>query len=212
MVLVVSFFGCCGSARENRWYDHSLLFSLLFSMLGSYFTLVLLIVLGLAACGIIAFAGFWRTDDLVQKGECFNSQTNASAWDKADNSTKVWIYDHFECCGFVEPNWNDTLCIDVQKKFPNATISGCRDALVRVQVFLPYNDQENWMLQHLTVVEIVAVVFGVVLIVGLTLTCCLFCAIPSQAKLEKKERKKLLKQAKHMNHDNYQSVTVQTRP
>jgi hypothetical protein len=38
------------------------------SMLGSYFTFVLLLVIGLAVCGVLAFAGFWKTDEVIEKG------------------------------------------------------------------------------------------------------------------------------------------------
>eukprot|EP01127_Copromyxa_protea_P000595 TRINITY_DN1050_c0_g1_i1.p1 TRINITY_DN1050_c0_g1~~TRINITY_DN1050_c0_g1_i1.p1 ORF type:complete len:239 (+),score=57.32 TRINITY_DN1050_c0_g1_i1:89-805(+) len=169
VVLSVSFLGCFGSARENR------------CLLGSYFIFVLLLVIGVTICGVIAFAGFFKSDDLIEE-----------AWQQADNATKTWIYDEFHCCGFVKPD-NSTLCINAKIQDPN--ITGCRDTL------------ENWVISHLTIAEIVAAVMGIVLLVGLTLSCCLFCAIPSEAKRKKKEKKRLLKQAKNMNEYEYQPAT-----
>ncbi len=64
-------------------------------------------------------------------------------------------------------------------------------------------------MEHLTIVEIVAIVFGAFLIVGMTLTCCLFCAIPSQEALEKAEKKRLMKEARKMNEHNYHTVPIQ---
>jgi hypothetical protein len=58
-------------------------------------------------------------------------------------------------------------------------------------------------------VEIVAIVFGALLIVGLTLTCCLFCAIPSEEAIRKAEKKRLMKEARKMNEHNYQTVPIQ---
>ncbi len=97
-------------------------------MLGSYFTFVLLLVIGLAVCGVLAFAGFFKTDEIIEKGKtALYLVLRAKAWDQADNNTKTWIYDNFHCCGFVKPD-NSTLCEKARIQNPN--ITGCRNALV----------------------------------------------------------------------------------
>jgi len=173
IVLVVSFFGCCGSARENR------------CMLGIYFVLVLILVIGTIIVGVFAFSKFFTIN---------NGTFLEEIWDASGEDTKKWFLDNFHCCGFILPD-NSTLCVDAKKIHPN--ITGCRDAII------------EWVSDHLTITEIVAIVFSALLIVGLTLTCCLFCAIPSDEAKRKKEEKsknKLIQDAEKLNQANYNSV------
>jgi len=145
-------------------------------LLGIYFVFVLLLLLAVGAFGIVAFSNFFKVDEVIE-----------DAWEHFDNTTKDWIYTHFDCCGFIKPD-NSTYCKDLPKAV------GCKDAL------------ESWVNSNLTVFIIAAVVIVAFFILGLTLTCCLFCAIPSVEEEQRKEEKRLIELAKEMNQKNYNST------
>jgi len=145
-------------------------------LLGIYFFFVLLLVLAVGALGVVSFSNFFKVDTVLE-----------DAWEKFDNQTKTWIYKNFDCCGFVKPD-NSTAC----KNIPH--VEGCKEKL------------EDWVNKNLTVFIIAAVVFAAFLILGLTLTCCLFCAIPSVEEEKRKEEKRLIQLAKEMNQKNYNST------
>jgi len=168
IVLFVSFFGCCGSAKESR------------CMLGFYFALVFVVVISLIIVCAISLTGIASVDRVIE-----------TAWDKSDNTTKQWIFNHFNCCGFATPD-NSTECEKMKHTYPE--LQGCRTALF------------DFISGHLTIVEIVAAVFAAFLILGLTLTCCLFCAIPTEEELRKREKDGLLAAATDLNQKNYNAV------
>jgi len=80
-IFILSFFGCCGAAVENRF------------MLLIYF----FILLGLLICQIsIGAVAYSESNDIRGRLE--------TGWNKLDNDTKEWFENEFECCGFDEPS------------------------------------------------------------------------------------------------------------
>jgi len=143
IVIVVSFFGCCGSALRVRW------------MLAAYLALIVVLALVAIAASIAAFNGFSQVDSFID-----------NAWsEKTDTQTKSWIYQHFNCCGFTQPD-NSTVCQDAKKKNPD--IQGCRPKL------------KAWMIDHIAMFAGCMVGVCAILVVGMTLTCCLISNLPKK--------------------------------
>jgi len=97
LVLLVSFFGCCGSAMESR------------CMLSFYFALVFLLLVGSATLTALAFTNTVGVDGWLDDG-----------WQKLDTETKDYIQQHFVCCGFTG---NDATCVDRIPKLPGCEAS-----------------------------------------------------------------------------------------
>jgi len=93
-IFVVSFFGCCGAAIENR---------LLILIYG-------FILLGLLICQVcIGAIAYTQSADLGPRFQ--------EAWNRQDNVTHLWFEKQFGCCGYHNLS-DDPTC---QKKYPQFT-------------------------------------------------------------------------------------------
>jgi len=168
-IAIISFMGCFGSARENRL------------LLGCYFFFLLLIFITSIGLAFAAFGQIPLIDNLIDDG-----------WQKLDNSTKEWVYNEWDCCGYYKPD-NSSFCRGVSK---NSTIHviGCRQALL---VFFQTQFQ---------VVEISGALFGSVLFLGLVFTLCVCTAIPTKKQIEEEQKRSILEAAQAISNKNYETI------
>jgi len=140
VVVLISFMGCFGAGRESK------------PLLGVYLGLLLIIIASVIAVGVLAYGFTGELDTVLQQG-----------WKSAPDSSKQWIYQNFDCCGYIVPD-NSTVC---QNAFNsnNSTVTPCKEKLL------------DFYLGKMKVIEIAGICFGAVLILGLVFTICLCCSV-----------------------------------
>lgn len=83
-IFILSFFGCCGAAIENKF------------MLLVY----IFILFGLMICQLAIGGAAYNLSDSIEA-------PMRNTWDKMDNNSRYYIEDKFDCCG-----WNAGDCPD----------------------------------------------------------------------------------------------------
>eukprot|EP01098_Paradermamoeba_levis_P006919 TRINITY_DN2870_c0_g1_i1.p1 TRINITY_DN2870_c0_g1~~TRINITY_DN2870_c0_g1_i1.p1 ORF type:complete len:275 (+),score=57.85 TRINITY_DN2870_c0_g1_i1:33-827(+) len=100
VIMSLSFLGCCGSCSESR------------CILGIFFALLLLLLLGEIGAGVASYILRGKIDDQL-----------TDAWKTASNTTKKDIQNDFECCGWdsvseaVRPCTYSQTCHDQVESF-----------------------------------------------------------------------------------------------
>eukprot|EP01092_Planopodium_desertum_P000298 TRINITY_DN103_c0_g1_i3.p2 TRINITY_DN103_c0_g1~~TRINITY_DN103_c0_g1_i3.p2 ORF type:complete len:236 (-),score=50.48 TRINITY_DN103_c0_g1_i3:1113-1820(-) len=141
-------------------------------LLGLYFVILLILVIAQVGVGVGA----------VMYGNKLNVIL-ADAWTAADSdpTVKQDIQTEFNCCGWTDPSDHPYIpCPD------NASV-GCIEAITGA------------IKDKLKIVEIVGITIGSIEILGLLLSCCLFCKLPSAD--DKKQA--MLEQAYQANRQYY---------
>jgi len=106
------------------------------------------------------------------------------AWEKTDNTTRVYIENHLKCCGFDGKNYtNGTPCPPAPYALP-----GCYDALT------------DWLRSSIKIVAIAGLSLGAIQLIALFFSCCLCWAMPSA---KDTEHQRLLKESHKVNASYY---------
>eukprot|EP01092_Planopodium_desertum_P000300 TRINITY_DN103_c0_g1_i5.p2 TRINITY_DN103_c0_g1~~TRINITY_DN103_c0_g1_i5.p2 ORF type:complete len:237 (-),score=44.84 TRINITY_DN103_c0_g1_i5:1113-1823(-) len=140
-------------------------------LLGLYFVILLILVIAQVGVGVGAVVYGNKLNDVL---------ANAWASEEADN-VRPEIQTEFNCCGWTDPSDHPSIpCPD------NASV-GCIEAITGA------------IKDKLKIVEIVGITIGSIEILGLLLSCCLFCKLPSAD--DKKQA--MLEQAYQANRQYY---------
>jgi len=157
VIFLISFLGCFGAMWENK------------IMLYSYSVLLILLTCGQIAFIIIAYVDQPLLD-----------QASTNGWDEASNTTKLFIQENLDCCGFY--NSTDR---EAQPCPTTPNITGC------------YTQLETKIAQYLLYVEVVGYCLIGFEIVMLAFTFAMACGLGT----DDERRQKELEQAREMNRE-----------
>jgi len=139
-VFLLSFFGFCGAAIENRYL----------------LLMYTLIMLALMICQVAIGAAAWsQSANIDTLNSLFEKQ-----WRRLDNETKDSLEREFQCCGFNSTTERDTVCIDTYQYSRT-----CAAAI------------EEFFRKYMHVIFYVAIVFGILEIVGLFFAMLMYCCV-----------------------------------
>lgn len=151
IIMVIGFLGCCGAIRESQ------------CMLATFFIFLFIIFIVLLGAGIWAIVQKQSLKDAVEKALVENVR-NYYENDAAKNFMDS-IQESFECCG-AKGAQDYVLKAGARPPCKIATMTqGCNEKLFA------------YLRDNMVIVAGVAIGIGVVMLLGMTLSCCLCCAI-----------------------------------
>jgi CD63 antigen len=169
IILVVTFFGCCGAFKENS------------CMLGTFAVLVGIIFALEVISAIVAFAFKSKSNEYIGKAL---QRTATEYMDK--NATDFWddVQRDFECCGIdnattwenLSPNLPDSCCVEETEMCGKGGYADRTDATKFHQKGC-LTKLENWINSSMLVVAGVALGLAFVELLGIVLACCMCHAI-----------------------------------
>jgi CD63 antigen len=168
IILVVTFFGCCGAFKENS------------CMLGTFAVLVGIIFALEIIAAIVAFAFKSKSDEYIGKA----LENTADEYMKK-NGTQFWddVQNDFKCCGvdnattWADYNGNlpDSCCVEEKEGCGAGGYKDRGEAKFHQQGCLP--KLEQWINDRIAIVAGVALGLAFVELLGIVLACCMCNAI-----------------------------------
>jgi len=170
IVLVVGFLGCCGAIKESP------------CMLLIFFFLLLLILILEIVAGALAFTYRNQVEGFVIK----DLTNGLSQYNKSQSLTKAWdvLQSELKCCGVnTSSDWmSPNVTLAPGAMFPD---SCCMDGFVKgcaVNGSMPYGlgcqKELTMKLQdNIYLVGAVGIAFGLIQILGLVFSMCLYCSL-----------------------------------
>ncbi|CAH1256924.1 CD151 [Branchiostoma lanceolatum] len=160
IVFIVGFLGCCGAIKENR------------CMLGTFFTLLLILFLAEIGVAIYAF---------VQRGQFFGlintgvDTLSAVPYDSQDQAIKTLIdftQTYLKCCGMnATDNWSPTP--DSCACAANAASSICTNGNYNTPCKTSIT---TFLEEKVMIVGGIGIAIGLTQLIGMIFACCLFQA------------------------------------
>lgn len=154
-MMVICFMGCCGSLKENQ------------CMLGTFWFFLLIIMLGVAGCMV---AAYFKKDDVKD----VITQTLRTAvkayYDEENPWAKVMmdsVQEELNCCGadMASADYLMAMGSPPGSCNPLAYTTPCSKSVY------------DFIVTNFLIVVGIAVGLGMILIIGMVLTCCLLCAV-----------------------------------
>lgn len=176
IIVVVTFLGCVGALKEIK-------------IMLLLFFIALLLICGLEiAAGGVAYANRGKIDLKIR--EDLNS-TIHTKYQKDEGTRKAIdsMQEYFKCCGnhnYVD--WQYSEFYIQSKSFPRSCCKAsersdnlnCGKDPTKLNHDGCYEKVKKFLLDHLLIIGIIGIVFGVVQILGMIFSMCLYCAISKE--------------------------------
>jgi len=175
VIVIVTFFGVVGSIKENR------------VLLLMFFVSLLLIFCLEISAGGLAYANRGKIETEVKKDL---NVTIHEKYGKEEGTTKAIdkMQEYFKCCGnAMYQDWRySQYYLDNKYKYPpsccmkSKRTDTCGGDTKNLNQRGCYEEVKNFLLEHLLIIGIVGIVFGLIQILGMILSMCLYCGISKQ--------------------------------
>lgn len=174
-VMIVSFCGCCGAIKEHR------------CMLGTYFTMLLLILCAEVAAGVLGFLFQDHIEvKIKEQADVIVKQKYGTGLRDLDYTVDL-LQEKLKCCGAKsETDYSDSQWIKHSaqsgKYVPNSCCSDpsrCIKQTVKELVFKDgCNDSlSKLLMRSLTILGGIGIGLACIQLLGMGFSCCLFCSI-----------------------------------
>eukprot|EP00794_Sanderia_malayensis_P018909 gene18909-20812_t len=175
IIVLVTFLGCVGALKEIK------IMLLLF-----FIALVLICGLEIAAGGL-AYANRGKIDMKIR--EDLNNAIHTK-YEKDEGTRKAIdkMQEYFKCCGSADyQDWRTSDYYKQNSKYPlscckasSRSDASCRTDPAKLNHGGCYEKVRKFLKENLLIIGITGIVFGVVQILGMIFSMCLYCAIAKQ--------------------------------